>query len=81
MTTKEILNAIETGKMKKNLINGDSRDHDLACGTYFAQTIYEASNLFINQLWLGGSYRINTEDKIAIAEKLEAIANILSKYE
>lgn len=81
MTINEILKAIETGQMKKNLINGDSNNHDLACGTYFAQKIYEASSLFVSQLWLGGSYSINTEDKKAIAEKLEDIARILSKYE
>lgn len=81
MTINKILKAIETDQMKKNLINGDSNNHDLACGTYFAQKIYEASSLFVSQLWLGGSYSINTEDKKAIAEKLEDIARILSKYE
>lgn len=81
MTINEILKAIETDQMKKNLINGDSNNHDLACGTYFAQKIYEASSLFVSQLWLGGSYNINTEDKKAIAEKLEDIARILNKYE
>ena len=81
MTINEILKAIETGQMKKNLINGDSNTHDLACGTYFAQKIYEVSSLFVSQLWLGGSYIINTEDKKVIAEKLEDIARILSKYE
>ena len=81
MTTKEIINGINNGQIKKNLINGDSNNHDLACGTYFAQKIYEASSLFISQLWLGGSYSINTEDKKAIAEKLEDIARILAKFE
>lgn len=81
MTINEILKNIETGQMKKNLINGDSNNHDLACGTYFAQKIYEVSHLFVSQLWLGGSYSINTEDKKVIVEKLKDITRILSKYE
>lgn len=81
MTIREIIQGINDGKFKKNLINGDSNNHDLACGTYFAQKIYEASSLFISQLWLGGSYNINTEDKKVIAEKLEDIARILAKFE
>lgn len=81
MTTQEIINDINNGQIKKNLINGDSNENELAWGTHFAQSIYNASQFFVSWLWLGGSYVYNTEDKKIIAEKLEDIAQILAKYE
>ena len=81
MTTKEIINGINNGQIKKNLINGDSNENELAWGTHFAQSIYNASQFFVSWLWLGGSYVYNTEDKKIIAEKLNDIAQILAKYE
>ena len=81
MTIKEIIEGINNGQIKKNLISGDSNEKELAWGTYFAQSIYNASQFFVSYLWLGGSYVYNTEDKKAIAEKLEDIARILAKFE
>ena len=81
MTTKEIINSINNGQIKKNLINGDSNEKELAWGTHFAQSIYNASQFFVSWLWLGGSYNYNTEDKKIIAEKLNDIVHILAKYE
>lgn len=81
MTTQEMINAIKNGEIKKNLINGESNDKELAWGTHFAQSIYNASQFFVSYLWLGGSYNYNTEDKKIIAEKLNDIAQILAKYE
>jgi hypothetical protein len=81
MTTQEMINAIKNGEIKKNLINGESNDKELAWGTHFAQSIYSASQFFVSYLWLGGSYNYNTEDKKVIVEKLEDIAQILAKYE
>ena len=81
MTTQEIINDINNGQIKKNLINGDSNEKELAWGTHFAQSIYNASQFFVSYLWLGGSYNYNTEDKKIIAEKLNDIVHILAKYE
>lgn len=81
MTTKEIINGINNGQIKKNLINGDSDEKELAWGTHFAQSIYYASQFFVSYLWLGGSCNYNTEDKKIIAEKLKDIARILAKFE
>ena len=81
MTTQEIINGINNGQIKKNLINGDSNENELAWGTHFAKSIYTASQFFVSYLMLGGSYVYNTEDKKIIAEKLEDIVQILAKYE
>ena len=81
MTTQEIINGINNGQIKKNLINGDSNENELAWGTRFARSIYNASQFFVSYLLLGGSYVYNTEDKKIIAEKLEDIVQILAKFE
>ena len=81
MTTQEIINGINNGQIKKNLINGDSNEKELAWGTHFAQSIYNASNFFYSYLWLGGSYVYNTDDKKIIVERLYDIVEILGKYE
>ena len=81
MTTLDLINDINNGRIKKNLINGDSTEKELAWGTHFAKSIYDASQFFVSYLWLGGSYNFNTEDKKIIAEKLNDIVHILAKYE
>lgn len=81
MTKQEMIEAIKNGDIKKNLINGEKNDSELAWGTHFAQSIYNASNFFYSYLWLGGSYVYNTDDKKVIAERLHDIVEILGKYE
>lgn len=61
-----------------NTINGDE---NVASATVFNALIDTCINIYMCQFILGGSYSVNTEDKLAIGDSLKNIKKILEKYQ
>ena len=60
-----------------NIINGNQN----VASTVFAALISKCIAIYVYQFMLGGSYTLNTEDKLAIGDNLQNIKNILAKYQ
>ena len=79
-TLGELMESIEKGEIIKNTFNGET-EFDIVSGSYFADLIKRASNVYISHLILGGSYKVNFEDKNKVMEYLKNILDIIERYD